>query len=148
VYRRETWVESGELKQLPYDRRYAIETLGSPHGRPTPGAFRMSGGTTTVDDMIATTKRGLLVTRLFDVRVMDRASLLCTGYTRDGLWLIENGKVSKSVFNFRFTESPAFVLNNIEQLGVPQRIFSPGAPIVVPAMKVRDFSFTSLSDAV
>ncbi len=108
----------------------------------------MSGGAATVEQMIETTKRGLLVTRFFNVQIEDRASLQCTGYTRDGLWLIENGKVTKSVYNFRFTESPAFVLNNIEQLGVPQRIFSPNAPIVVPAMKVRDFSFTSLSDAV
>jgi predicted Zn-dependent protease len=62
--------------------------------------------------------------------------------------LIENGKISKPIKNFRFTESPLFALNNLEQIGVPQRIFHPGFPIVVPALKVRDFSFTGLSDAV
>jgi predicted Zn-dependent protease len=62
--------------------------------------------------------------------------------------LIENGKISKPIKNFRFTESPLFVLNNVEQIGVPQRIFHPGFPIIVPALKVRDFSFTSLSDAI
>ncbi len=148
VYRPQAWVENGTLQQLPHDRDYAVSKLGREDYRATPGAFRMSGGTTTIEQMIETTKRGLLVTRFFNVQIMDRASLQCTGYTRDGLWLIENGKVSKSVYNFRFTESPSFVLNNIEQLGVPQRIFSPNAPIVVPPMKVRDFSFTSLSDAV
>jgi hypothetical protein len=56
--------------------------------------------------------------------------------------------VSKAVKNFRFTESPMFVLNNVEALGVPQRVFHPGMPVVVPPIKVRDFSFTSLSEAV
>jgi predicted Zn-dependent protease len=98
--------------------------------------------------MIQTTKRGLLVTRFSGVQQLDARSVLCAGYTRDGLWLIENGKISKAVKNFRFTESPLFVFNQVEQLGVPQRIFHPEAPIVVPPAKVRDFSFTSLADAV
>jgi predicted Zn-dependent protease len=73
---------------------------------------------------------------------------LMTGYTRDGLWLVENGKISKPVKNFRFTESPLFVFNRVDQLGVPQRVFHPDAPVVVPPVKVRDFSFTALADAV
>jgi len=117
-------------------------------GLHTLGTFRMTGGTTSVDEMLATTKRGVLVTRLWNVEVLDPISLLSTGYTRDGVWLIEHGKISKPVTNFRFTESPIFVLNQVEQLGVPRRVFHPGAPVVVPSMKVRDFSFTSLSDAV
>lgn len=143
-----TWVQNGVLKQLGHNREYAVQKLGKPTGTPASGAFRIDGGTTSIDDMIATTKRGLLVTRFSLVTIVDPPSLLCTGYTRDGLWLIENGKITKAVHNFRFTESPAFVLNNIEQLGVAQRVFSEYAPIVVPSMKVRDFSFTSLSDAI
>jgi predicted Zn-dependent protease len=72
------------------------------------------------------------------------------------LWLIENGKISKAIKNFAFTESPLFALNNVEQIGVPQRVFHPArsavfarpAPVIVPPLKVRDFSFTALSTAV
>jgi predicted Zn-dependent protease len=116
----------------------------------------MSGGETSVDEMIRGTKRGLLVTRLSNIRVLDEMSLLATGLTRDGLWLIENGKVSKAVKNFRFTESPLFVLNSVEELGVPVPVFRPGegewapspTPAVVPPLKARDFSFTSTIDAI
>jgi predicted Zn-dependent protease len=80
--------------------------------------------------------------------VLDLKSHLISGFTCDGTWLVENGKISHPIKNFRFTDSPLYALNQIEQLGVPQRIFSPGFPVVVPALKVRDFSFTSLTDAV
>jgi predicted Zn-dependent protease len=106
--------------------------------------------------MIATTKRGVLVTRLDTPQVLDFTSQLYQGYTRDGFWLIENGKISKAIKNFAFTESPLFALNNIEQLGVPERVFHPGMsapwmvpqPRVTPPLKVRDFSFSALTDAV
>jgi predicted Zn-dependent protease len=100
--------------------------------------------------MIANTKRGILVTRFSGIGFppLDMKSFLLSGYTRDGLWLIENGKIAKPIKSFRFTESPFFVLNSVEEIGVPQRIFHPGVPVVVPALKVRDFSFTSLTDAV
>jgi predicted Zn-dependent protease len=148
VYHPVTWIDRGVLKELAYPREYGIKQLGKNSGLPNSRAFRMSGGTATIEDMIASTKRGLWVTRFSGVSVIDEASLLCTGYTRDGLWLIENGKVTKAVKNFRFTESPMFVLNNVEALGVPQRVFHPGSPVVVPPIKVRDFSFTSLSEAI
>ena len=86
---------------------------------------------------------------------LDDASLLSTGLTRDGLWLIENGKISKAVKNFRFTESPLFVLNSLEELGAPARVFRPTStyvggltPAIVPPLKARDFSFTSTIDAI
>jgi predicted Zn-dependent protease len=148
VYHPITWVERGVLKLLGYNRDYAMKKLHLNSGLLNSGAFHMTGGTTSIDEMIQTTKRGLLVTRFSGVQQIDADSALCTGYTRDGLWLIENGKISKAVKNFRFTESPLFVFNQVEQLGVPQRIFHPTAPIVVPSAKVRDFSFTSLADAV
>jgi predicted Zn-dependent protease len=120
--------------------------------------YRMSGGKTSVEEMIATTRRGLLVTRFSNIRTLDGTSLVSTGLTRDGLWLIENGKITKPVKNFRFTESPLFMLNSIEQLGEAVPVFRPVedpyerdyplTPAIVPAIKSRDFSFTSTIDAI
>jgi predicted Zn-dependent protease len=170
-----TWIERGVLVNLGYNRYYALAALNEslPAGLPKFG-YRLSGGDTSVDEMIASTPRGLLVTRFWGVKPLEQRSLLATGLTRDGLWLIENGKLTKPVKNFRFTESPLFVLNQIEQLGVPVPVFrpvrdpdfgSPWAPLredrwysvpftpaltpaVVPAFKARDFSFTAMADAV
>jgi predicted Zn-dependent protease len=142
------WIEHGILTNLGTDRMYALMALNQNLGTPQPNAYRMSGGTVTLDEMIATTKRGLLVTRFSNVRQLDEASLLATGLTRDGLWLVENGKISKAVKNFRFVDSPLFVLNSIEQLGEAVPVFSPNAPAVVPPLKARDFSFTSVIDAI
>jgi predicted Zn-dependent protease len=144
-----TWIDHGVLKALSQERTtYAVPRLTENQGQPNTGSYRMSGGPTSVDEMIQTTKRGLLVTRFWNVTLVDAGSLLATGLTRDGLWLIENGKISKAVKNFRFTESPLFVLNSIEQMGEPVPVFNPGAPVIVPPLKARDFSFTSLVDAV
>ena len=120
------------------------------------GAFRMSGGPTSIAEMIATTKRGILVTRFDRVEQVDRRSVLYRGYTRDGLWLIENGKITKPIQNLVFTESILFALNKVEQLGTPQRVFHPKdpewwntpSPVIVPPLKISDFSFTALSDAI
>jgi predicted Zn-dependent protease len=162
VYHAATWIKNGILNEMAYDLKLGEELLGKSTGLPNKGAFRMSGGTTSVDEMIQTTKRGLLVTRFDGVTEVNGSSVLYRGYTRDGFWLIEDGKISKSVKNMVFTESPMFVLNSIDQLGVPQRVFNAGrtqdelywwaeevlAPIIVPPLKVRDFSFTALTDAV
>ena len=142
------WIDHGVLTMLSYDRRYALSELNDNQGCPASSAYRMSGGPTSMDEMIRTTKRGLLVTRFSNIRPLDPVSLLATGLTRDGLWLIENGKISKAVKNLRFTESPLFVLNSLEQLGEPVPVFSPGTPVIVPPLKARDFSFTSVIDAV
>jgi predicted Zn-dependent protease len=153
------WIKDGVLTQLAYDRTEGIFAFGRSTGLPNSRAFRMSvsGPTTALEEMIASTKRGLLVTRFDQTSLLDPSSELYRGYTRDGLWLIENGKISRPVVNMVFTESPLFVLNNIEQLGTPQRTFNPPGtrglaftpqPVIVPPMKVRDFSFTALSDAI
>jgi predicted Zn-dependent protease len=155
VYHKVNWIENGVLTHLSYDRAFAIEK-GETFGLPNSGAFRMSGGTTSIEEMIATTKRGILVTRFDTPLLIDFRSQLYRGYTRDGLWLIENGKVSKAIKNLVFTESILFALNNIEQLGVPQRVYHASIPFwwsgpqprIVPPLKVRDFSFTALTDAV
>ena len=148
VYHPATWFKNGVLVNVPYSRSYAIQHLGINQGLPNCGAYRMHGGTTSVEEMITTTKRGIYVTRLQSTRALDPRSLLISGYTRDGLWLIENGKISKAIKNFRFVDSPLFALNNLEQIGESVRVFSPEVPAFAPTIKVRDFSFTSLTDAI
>lgn len=147
VFHPVTWIDHGVLKELAYDRAYGVRQLNVDHGLPNSGAFRMSGGDTTIDEMIATTRRGLLVTRFSDVQLLNVNSMLVTGYTRDGLWLIESGKISKAVKNLRFTESPLVAFNNLERLGPVQRVYHPDSPVVVPSVKIADFSFTGLSHA-
>lgn len=150
VYHPVTWFERGILRALAYSRQYAVETLGLDLALPNSGAFhmRVEGETSSIDEMIATTSRGILVTRLSNLQVLDNASILMSGFTRDGVWLIENGKMTKPARNFRFLESVLHALNNVLQLGVPQRVFSPRAPAVVPPLKIRDFNFAGLTTAV
>ena len=148
-YQPAVWIERGVLRHLSYNRRFAVTQGVGDVGLLNSGNFRLegSGPPASVDEMIVSTKRGLLVTRFTNVRLI-LGTTMVTGSTRDGIWLIENGKISKAVKNFRFTESPFFVLNSVEAIGVPQRVFSPGAAAMVPPLKVIDFSFTSLTDAV
>jgi predicted Zn-dependent protease len=146
-----TWIENGVVRNLAYDRYWAQKSGREPV--PFAGTFRMSGGESSIEDMIAGTQRGILVTRFWYIRPVDPRTILYTGLTRDGTFLIENGKITRAVKNLRFNESPVFMLNNLEAMGRPVRVSasedgSPGLAIVVPPIKTRDFSFTSLSDAV
>jgi predicted Zn-dependent protease len=110
----------------------------------------MAGGTKSLEELIASTKKGVVVTRTWYIRMVDPQSLLLTGLTRDGTFYVENGKIKYPIKNFRFNESPVTILNNVEELGKPQVIGGDEVPyqMVLPPMKVRDFNFTSLSDAV
>jgi predicted Zn-dependent protease len=148
IYHPVTWFERGVLNALAYSRDYAIRKLGRNTGLPNSGAFRISGGDMSIDRMIATTQRGLLVTRFSNVELVDINSMMLTGYTRDGVWLIQDGKISRALKNLRFQESPLFVFNNLAELGPSQRVFHPESPAVVPPAKVRDFNFTGLVDIV
>ena len=145
---RQVWVENGKLKQLFYSRFWAQKQGKEATGGPN--SIKMVGGTTSMDDMIKSTERGILVTRLWYLRQVDPRTILFTGLTRDGTFLIENGKISKAIKNFRFNESPLFLLNNLEAIGPSVRLAGTeaGGPIVMPAIKAKDFNFTSLSDAV
>ncbi len=152
-----TWIQHGVLSAMGYnsrgkEREYALTKLNENVPKLSRYSFEMTGGITTIEEMIATTKRGVLVTRVYGVSDLNRMSLLRTGVTRDGLWLIENGAISKSIKNMRWTESPLFVLNQIEQLGVPVPVFQPASddlrPALVPTIKANDFAFTSTIDAV
>ena len=104
----------------------------------------MEGGTQSLEDLIKGTEKGILVTRLWYIRSVDPQTLLFTGLTRDGTFYIENGKVKFPIKNMRFNESPVIMLNNLETIGKPQRL----GGNLVPPLKIRDFTFTSLSDAV
>lgn len=154
-----TWFDHGVLVNLPYSRDYATHWLRAPSSKGGSSSYRMSGGTTTVAEMIASTERGLLVTRFDSLELLGGINLLMRGCTRDGLWLIERGKIAKPVMNMMFVDSPFFALNKVDALGVPQRVFRPAQPwlmsdpvglagVIVPPLKIKDFSFTALSDAI
>lgn len=140
---RQTWIENGVLRQLAYPRYWASRQGKTPTGGVS--SLKLAGGNRTLEQLIASTERGVLVTHCWYIRAVDQRTLVYTGLTRDGTFLIENGRIARSVKNFRFNESPLFMLNNLEGLGPSVRTASGGA---MPAIKVRDFTFTSLSDAV
>jgi predicted Zn-dependent protease len=143
-----TWIDKGVIKNLTYSRYWA-EKKGV-KAIPNPDGFIMQGGTASLEDLIKSTKKGILVTRLWYIRDVDPQTLLLTGLTRDGTFYIENGKIQFPIKNFRFNESPVIMLNNLEELGKPERTVSVESNInyLIPPMKIRDFTFTSLSDAV
>lgn len=143
-----SWIEKGVVKNLFYSRYWAGQKNVAPI--PYPGGFIMTGGNATTEDLIKSTEKGILITRLWYIRSVDPQTLLYTGLTRDGTFYIENGEIKFPVKNFRFNESPIIMLNNLETLGRPERTISgeSGSSAVIPPMKIRDFTFTSLSDAV
>ncbi|NVO30920.1 TldD/PmbA family protein [Hymenobacter lapidiphilus] len=139
---RTAWIEKGVVKNL-YSSRYWAQKAGIPDIA-RPGGWIMEGGTQSVQDLIKGTAKGILVTRLWYIRAVDPQTLLYTGLTRDGTFYIENGQIKFPVKNFRFNESPIIMLNNLEAFGKPVRV----GGNLVPPLKIRDFTFTSLSDAV
>src|SRR6478736_309298 len=145
---RVNWIEKGVIKNLSYSQYWAKQKNVKPV--PGPDAVIMDGGTKSLEDLIKGTKKGVLVTRLWYIRDVDPQSLLLTGLTRDGTFYIENGKIQYPVKNFRFNESPIIMLNNLEELGKVERTVSveSNQNYLLPPIKVRDFTFSSLSDAV
>lgn len=105
----------------------------------------MTGGTKSLDELIAGTQRGVLCTHFFYTNVLDPRSMMLTGITRDGTFLIEKGKIVRPVKNFRFNQSIMQLLNSIDEIGKASAAES-GSP--APPMRVRDFNFASASDAV
>src|SRR5882757_4223148 len=142
------WIEKGVVKNLSYSRFWADKKKVDPV--PPPSNVIMEGGDASLEELIKSTEKGILVSRLWYIRMVDPQTLLLTGLTRDGTFYIENGEVKFPIKNFRFNESPVIMLNNVETLGKPERSISVESyrSYLVPPMKVRDFTFTSLSDAV
>lgn len=148
-------VDQGIVKNLVYSRRSAHRARQKPtgHGFPLPNEYGeapmnlvVSGGNTPVQQMIAGTDRGLLVTRLWYIREVDPYEKIMTGMTRDGLFLIENGKIQHAARNFRFNQSVLEMLRNVECLGPAQRAAGEEASeMVVPPMKIHDFRFSEVT---
>ncbi|GHN00070.1 TldD protein [Cytophagales bacterium WSM2-2] len=143
-----SWIEKGVIKNLTYSRYWAQNK--NVKAVPGPDAAIMEGGTKSLEELIAGTKKGVLVTRLWYIRDVDPQTLLLTGLTRDGTFYIENGKIQYPIKNFRFNESPIIMLNNLEELGKVERTVSVESNVnyLLPPLKIRDFTFSSLSDAV
>jgi len=141
-------VENGKISNLNYSRYWAQK-----QGKTAlagPGNLIMTGGDKSTADLVRTTQRGILVTRTWYIRMVDPQTVLLTGLTRDGTFYIEDGQIKHPIKNFRFNESPVIMLNNVEELGRPVRVSADegGNVMYLPPMKLRDFTFTSLSDAV
>ncbi len=137
-----SWIENGVVKNVYYSRFWADKK--GVKAVPPPSGFIMAGGSESLADLIKGTEKGILVTRMWYIRAVDPQTLLYTGLTRDGTFYIEKGQIKFPVKNFRFNESPIIMLNNLEAMGVPTRI----GGCLVPPLKIRDFTFSSLSDAV
>jgi predicted Zn-dependent protease len=150
-----TLVENGVVREIAFCRQAAAVAGVAPtgHGLPVPNEVGelpanivISGGDSTVDAMIASTGRGILVTRLWYIREVDPYEKIFTGMTRDGTFLIEDGRVSGGLRNFRFNEGLMEMLSNVEALSAPVRATGEeSADMVVPAMKVREFNFTEVT---
>jgi predicted Zn-dependent protease len=147
LYKR-NWITGGILNNL-YTTRYWAKKTESEYV-PFPTNVLMTGTDKSIDDLISSTERGIFVTRLWYIRSVDRKQMLLTGLTRDGVFLIEDGKIKHPVNNFRFNESPANVLNNIVDMSVSEKSVGSEtgeAKLVVPALKLSEFNFSTVSDA-
>jgi predicted Zn-dependent protease len=145
------WVNSGRLINLSRSRYWAAQNGQQP--LPAANNLIMAGGDSSVEEMIASTRRGVLLTRFWYIRELNPRTIAYTGLTRDGTFLIENGKITRPVTNFRFNQSLVDMLRNVEMLGPSVRVAasessSVSTPIVAPAMKVSNFNLASISDAI
>jgi PmbA protein len=153
--RKLTLVEAGVPRELAYSRasaqRAGVQSTG--HGFPLPNEIGeaplnivIEGGSTSVEQMIESTERGILVTRLWYIREVDPYEKILTGMTRDGTFLIEDGRVVCGLRNFRFNQGIVELLNNVEALSPAARVSGEETfDMVVPAMKAHDFHFTEVT---
>jgi predicted Zn-dependent protease len=137
-----TWVEKGVVKTMMRSRYWAEKTQTKPV--PFPSNVIMEGGSATLEELIASTPRGLLVTHFWYIRFLQPDTVQLTGLTRDGLSFIEEGKIQYPVNNFRFNQSVVEMLKQVEGMTVPMPVNNNR----LPAIKVRDFYMSSLSDAI
>ena len=148
-----TLVENGVVKNLVYGRRSAAKMGAHPtgHGLSEPSAtgeypmnIVMQGGNSSIDEMVSRTDHGILLSRVWYVRLVDPTTVLLTGMTRDGTFMIEGGKISHGIKNLRFNVSVIDMLNNVLALGPSVRAAGEqGFPAVVPALKIANFNFSS-----
>ena len=147
-------VRKGVLETLIYSRFWAKQKEKEPTPGPVNTIMESTAPAASVYDMVKDTKRGLLITRFWYIRPVDQRTMLITGLTRDGVWLIEDGKVQYPVRNFRFNQSILQMLapGNLDLIGTSERVGSSegqgGSSSLLPALKVKQFNFTSQSEAV
>jgi predicted Zn-dependent protease len=147
-------VRNGVLENLIYSRFWAKQKGKEPTPGPVNSIFESSSAPASLDDMIKATDRGLLLGRFWYIRGVDPRIALQTGLTRDGVWYIENGKIQYPVQNFRFNQSIMQLLTpgNVEMIGRSERVGSSeaqgGSSALLPALKVKEFHFSSQSEAV
>ncbi|MBA2378703.1 MAG: TldD/PmbA family protein [Blastocatellia bacterium] len=147
-------VRNGKLENLIYNRFWAKQKDREPTPGPVNTIMEASGKKATLEEMIKSTERGILVTRFWYIRSTDPRTASSTGLTRDGVWLIENGKIAYPVKNFRFNQSVTQMLapGNVETIGVSERVGGSegggGSASLLPALKLKSFNFTSQSEAV
>src|SRR4029079_19741977 len=152
------WIDKGVLTGLPYSRYWAKKQGKPPTGRITGGGpggggggagWVLDGGTASRDELIKGVQRGVLITRFWYLRPLDPQTLLATGLTRDGVYLIENGSIAHPVNNFRFNESPVQMLSRADGLGmaaIPSGV--EGGALRVPSVRTHEFNLASISEAV
>jgi len=147
-----TMINKGVLENLTYNRYWAAQKDRQPTPGPVNTIFQTSGPMNTIEEMIKSTPRGILVGRFWYIRQTDPRRAASTGLTRDGVWWIEDGKVAYPLKNFRFNQSTVEMLapGNVLMVGKPERVGSSegGGGSLLPALKVREFNFTSQSEAV
>lgn len=145
------WVDEGRLRELVRTRAWARRMGRS--ARPLVGNLVLDGGgTATVDDMVASTERGLLLTSLWYVRGVDPSTLLVTGLTRDGVYLVEDGRIVAPVNNFRFNESPVDLLARVSEVGrteraLPRERADAFRRTAMPPLRIADFRMSTVSSA-
>ena len=144
------WIRDGTIASLVYPRATAAE-FGAAPAVPADNLL-MTGGTRDLAEMVAATERGLLLTTLWYIRTVDPTTLLLTGLTRDGVYLVEDGEITAAVNNFRFNESPLDLLRRATEAGVPEttlpREWSDWATrAVMPTLRIPDFHMSSVSQA-
>lgn len=149
---RTAWITDGELTNLYRSRSWGRRT-DAPHRQMIDNLLLSSpDGTKDLDEMIASTKRGLLVTCLWYIRIVDPQTLLLTGLTRDGVYLIEDGEVRGVVNNFRFNESPVDLLARVAEVGasvptLPREWSDDFTRAAMPVLRIPDFNMSTVSQA-
>jgi predicted Zn-dependent protease len=149
VQRPRIWIEKGMLRDLARSRFWARKTNAEPV--PAARSFTLEGGATSLEEMIAATRRGVLVTRFWYTNMLDPRSLLLTGLTRDGNFLIENGRIVAPLRNMRFNESLARVFSRVSAIGPSARVWldmGGDAAVSAPPMMVEEFEFSSRSSGI
>lgn len=144
----QSWIDAGRVTQLEMSRYWASKQAKKPTGNQS--VFHLAGGNAAgIDELVKGTKRGLLVTRFWYTRMLEPQTVMLTGLTRDGVFLIENGKVTQPVQNFRYNESPVSVLKNVDAMTRETfRLRSWGGIWKVPALRTNEFTMASVSAAV